>query len=65
MNVIDSLTVLLYYKFNFTRVDMCENMPYFMCKMPKFAVEIIISSRQDVEFPWDMTLDLHTLMLIT
>ena len=49
---------------------------YFMCKMPKFAVEIKISTRRDMEFPQDMAfsqdvifprdvaLDLHTCKIL-
>ena len=35
------ITVPLNYNFIYTHVDMHGNKRYFMCKMPKFVVEII------------------------
>ena len=43
-------TVPLNYNFILTRVDTRGNTQYFACKIPKFPVEIIISTRRDVAF---------------
>ena len=41
-------TVPLNYNFIFTHVDMHGSTQYFVCKIPKFHVEIIISMTSDV-----------------
>ena len=52
-------TVPLNYNFIFTRVDMRGAVQYFTCQMPKFAVEICISTRREVALPRDETWYLH------
>ena len=54
-----SYTVPLNYNFIFTRVDMHGATQYFACEMPKFPMEILISTRQDVVSPRDDTWYLH------
>ena len=46
-------TVPLNYNFIFTRVHTCGAMQYFACQMPKFLVEIQISTTRDVAFTHD------------
>ena len=48
-------TVLPNYNFIFTRVHTRGAMQYFACQMPKFLVEIQISTRRDVALPRDET----------
>jgi len=47
--------VLLNYNFISTHMDTHGNTRYFTCKMQKFPMEIIISTRRDVVFPRDET----------
>jgi len=52
-------TVPLNYNFISTRVDTRGNTWYFVCKMPNFPVENIISMWRDVAFPRDDTWLFH------
>ena len=53
------LTIPLNYNFIFTFVDMRGAMQYFTCQMPKFPMEIQISTGQDVALPRDETWNLR------
>ena len=48
-------TVPLNYNFIFTRVHTRGATQYFACQMPKFLVEIQISTRRDMALPRDET----------
>ena len=52
-------TVPLNYNFIFTRVSTRGATKYFACEIPKFPVEICISTRRDVALPRDETWYFH------
>ena len=51
--------VPLNYNFISTWVDARGNMQYFVCKMPKFSMENIISTRRGMAFPQDKAFPWH------
>ena len=62
-------TVPLNYNFIFTRMHMRGAMQYFACQVPKFLVEIQISTRQDVALPrdkmWDVAFTRDGIVILT
>ena len=45
-----NITVLLNYNFIFTRVSTHDTTQYFVCQIPKFLMEIFISTRWDITY---------------